>query len=56
MRGGGGMTNYAILDIESDAVYGAFSDVTVARVVRDALSAFFDTETRFSLIKYEYID
>lgn len=56
LRGGGGMTNYAILDIETDTLYGVFSTLTVATEVKHALTSYFANETRFSLIKYDYID
>lgn len=46
---------YAILDIETDRLYGCFMDLEIARVVLQALKERYKVTTRFSIIAYEYI-
>lgn len=50
------MSNYAIIDIETDTIYGCYSMLGTAKTVRDALTDFYDQPTRFSIITFEYID
>ena len=49
------MSNYAIIDIETDTICGTYSMLGTAKVVRDALTDFYDSQTRFSIIRFEYI-
>lgn len=49
------MTNYAILDIETDMLYGTFTNLGTVQVVKNALAKFTEEETRFSIIKFEYV-
>ena len=52
------MTNweqYAILDIETDRLYGCFVDLGTAHVVLQALKEKYKVTTRFSIIAFEYI-
>ena len=49
------MNNYAIIDIETDTIFGCYSMLGTAKTVRDALSDFYDNATRFSIISFEYI-
>ena len=49
------MSIYAILDIETDTLYGCYSMLGIAKIVRDALTDFYDSQTRFSIIRFEYI-
>ena len=46
---------YAILDIETDRLYGCFVDLGTANVVLKALKERYKVTTRFSIIAYEYI-
>lgn len=46
---------YAILDIETDRLYGCFVDLGTAHVVLTALREKYKVTIRFSLIAYEYI-
>lgn len=46
---------YAILDIETDRLYGCFVDLGTAHTVLRALNEKYRTSTRFSIIAYEYI-
>lgn len=49
------MTNYAIIDIETDTIYGCYSMLGTAKIVKHALSDLYDNPTRFSIISFEYI-
>lgn len=49
------MSNYAIIDIETDTICGTYSMLATAKIVRDALTDFYDNQTRFSIIRFEYI-
>lgn len=49
------MSNYAILDIETDMLYGTFTNLGTVQVVKNALTKFTENETRFSIIKFEYV-
>lgn len=49
------MSNYAIIDIEMDTICGTYSMLGTARIVKDALTDFYDSQTRFSIIRFEYI-
>ena len=49
------MSNYAILDIETDTLYGTFSLPGIAKVVKAALDDLYESRTRFSIIRFEYI-
>lgn len=49
------MSNYAILDIETDTLYGCYSMLEIAKVVKAALDDMYGIETRFSIIRFEYI-
>lgn len=49
------MSNYAILDIETDTLYGTFTNLGTVQVVKNALAKFTEEETRFSIIKFEYV-
>ena len=49
------MTIYAILDIETDRLYGCFMDLGTAHVVLQALKEKYKVTTRFSIIAFEYI-
>lgn len=49
------MNNYAIIDIESDTICGTYSMLATAKMVRDALTDFYDSQTRFSIIIFEYM-
>ena len=49
------MNNYAIIDIETDTICGTYSMLATARAVRDALTDFYHSQTRFSIIRFEYI-
>ena len=46
---------YAILDIETDRLYGCFVDLGTANVVLKALKERYKVTTRFPIIAYEYI-
>lgn len=50
------MSDYTIIDFETDRLYGFYKDIGVARVVLDSLSKTYDTKTRFNLIKVEFMD
>ena len=49
------MSNYAILDIETDTLYGCYSMLGIAKVVKAALDDMYENEARFSIIRFEYI-
>ena len=49
------MSNYAILDIETDTIYGTYSMLGIAKVVKGALDDYYESQTRFSIIRFEYI-
>lgn len=49
------MTIYAILDIETDTLYGCYSMLGIAKVVKAALDDMYDSQTKFSIIRFEYI-
>lgn len=49
------MSDYTIVDFETDRLYGFYKDIEVARVVLDILSKTYDSQTRFSIIRFEYI-
>lgn len=49
------MSIYAILDIETDTLYGCYSMLGIAKVVKASLDNMYEIETRFSIIKFEYI-
>ena len=49
------MVIYAILDIETDTLYGCYSMLGIAKVVKAALDDMYEIETRFSIIRFEYI-
>ena len=49
------MSIYAILDIETDTLYGCYSMLGIAKVVKAALDDMYEIETRFSIIRFEYI-
>ena len=50
------MSDYTIIDFETDRLYGFYKDIEVARVVLDILSKTYDTKARFNLIKVEFMD
>lgn len=49
------MSNYAIIDIETDTICGTYSMWGTVKLVRDALADFYDSQTRFSIIRFDYI-
>lgn len=49
------MSIYAILDIETDTLYGCYTMLGIAKVVKAALDNMYEIETRFSIIRFEYI-
>lgn len=49
------MTNYAILNIETDTVFGTYSMLGIAKIVKGALDDHYESRTRFSIIRFEYI-
>lgn len=49
------MSIYAILDIETDTLYGCYSMLGTAKIVKGALTDFYNSQTRFSIIRFEYI-
>lgn len=50
------MSNYAIMDMESDTIYGCYSMLGTARIVKEALNDLYDNPTRFSIITFEYTE